>query len=386
MDRADDRMKMKCQRCGNEDPAYFYEGHKGYYCRKCVRFSRILLEEEMEPVDYEIAAGADDYHFSYHLTAQQRQASKACLESLVYADVLLHCVCGAGKTEIVVESISSYLSRGLKVAYAIARKEVVIELAKRFSGIFAKARVTAVYGGHHDEITGDLIVCTCHQLFRYPGTFDLLVIDEVDAFPLKGDETLMNIAMNSCKGRVIFSTATIDESLKEILKKRVYKNVELFVRPDHHPLPVPAVVYLKMPFALLYLNHLLSKMDRQCIIFVSTIRECVLLYKIFSRFYSCTFVYSNLPERNGHIADFRDKKYKYIFSTSVLERGVTIDDINVIIFDDRNIFDETNLIQMTGRINRGIGHQGGKAYIIADHFSDRIDDTIAYLRKANSHL
>ena len=377
---------MRCQRCGNEDPAYFYEGHKGCYCRKCVRFSRILLEEEMVPVDYEIAIGAEEYRFDYRLTAEQRQASKTCLESLAYADVLLHCVCGAGKTEIVVESIGSYLSKGLKVAYAIARKEVVIELAKRFSRIFSHAKVTAVYGGHHDALTGDLIVCTCHQLYRYPQTFDLLVIDEVDAFPLKGDETLMNISLHSCKGRVIFSTATIDESLREVLKKRVYKSVELFVRPDHNPVPVPSVVYLNRIFALIYLNHLLAKMKRQCIIFVSTVRECILFYRIFSRFYSCTYVYSDLPERNENIAAFRNKQYKYIWSTSVLERGITVHDIDVIIFDQRNLFDETDLIQMTGRINRGVGHQGGKAYLIAGQFDEKIDDTISYLRKANSCL
>ena len=107
---------MKCPRCGNEDPAYFYEGHKGIYCRKCVRFSRILLEEETERPDYEIAIGADEYRFEYRLTPQQREASKACLASLAYADVLLHCVCGAGKTEIVVESISHFLAKGRKVA------------------------------------------------------------------------------------------------------------------------------------------------------------------------------------------------------------------------------------------------------------------------------
>ncbi|MBR4462710.1 MAG: DEAD/DEAH box helicase family protein [Erysipelotrichaceae bacterium] len=377
---------MKCQRCGNEDPAYFYEGHKGIYCRKCVRFSRILLEEEMEEKDYEIAIGADEYRFDYHLTPRQREASRACLASLAYADVLLHCVCGAGKTEIAVESISHYLAKGCKVAYAIARKEVVIELSQRFAKIFPKAEVTAVYGGHHEKLTGDLIVCTCHQLYRYPKTFDLLIVDEVDAFPLKGDETLMNISLNACKGRVIFSTATIDDSLQSILKKRVYKTVELFVRPDQKPLPVPSVVYLKKIGALFYLNHLLSEMDRQCIIFVSGIRECILLYKIFSRFYSCTYVYSQLEERNEHIQDFRSNRYKYIFSTSVLERGVTIRNINVIILDTHNIFDESNLIQMTGRINRGLHNEGGKAYIIANRFDEEIDKTIDYLHMANSYL
>ena len=43
---------MKCLRCNNEDPTYFYKGSKGYYCRKCIRFSRVLLEEELKSFDY----------------------------------------------------------------------------------------------------------------------------------------------------------------------------------------------------------------------------------------------------------------------------------------------------------------------------------------------
>jgi len=115
---------MKCLRCGNEDPAYFYKGSKGYYCRKCIRFSRILFEEEPESFDYELSQDCDEYRFDYELTAEQKKASAECLAALNESDVLLYCVCGAGKTEIVIESISSYLRRGLKVAYAIARKTI----------------------------------------------------------------------------------------------------------------------------------------------------------------------------------------------------------------------------------------------------------------------
>ena len=126
---------MKCIRCGNSDPRYFYKGHRGYYCRKCIRFSRILLQEELQPLNYEVSLDASDYEFSFKLTDRQIIASNKCLNSLKYSDVLLHCVCGAGKTEIVVESIANYLNRGLKVAYAISRREVVIELEKRFKRI-----------------------------------------------------------------------------------------------------------------------------------------------------------------------------------------------------------------------------------------------------------
>ncbi len=377
---------MKCLRCGNEDPAYFYKGSKGYYCRKCIRFSRVLAEEELSGFDYEIAPDVQEYHFSYELTPQQKEASKRCLEALKKKDVLLHCVCGSGKTEISVESISDYLSRGLKVAYAISRREVVIELAQRFADFFPKARVTPVYGGHHERLYGDLIVCTCHQLYRYYHSFDLLVLDEVDAFPLKGDETLMNIAMNSCKGRIIFSTATVDEQLRKILEKRDVEVIELLMRPSNRPLSVPRQIYLNRYLASFCLYRLMKSTARQCIIFVSNRRDCRILYEIFSRFFSCTCVYSDLKERRENIEAFRKGRYQFIFSTSVLERGITIKNIDVIILDYDGIFDEGSLVQMTGRVGRGIDDDEGRSWLIAQRKDKAIRDTIAYLERANRCL
>ena len=377
---------MECRRCGNKDPAYFYKGHKGYYCRKCVRFSRILLEEEIFPMDYEIAEGAEEYGFDYRLTDLQLRASRQCVEDLKYGDVLLYCVCGAGKTEIAVESISDYLSRGLKVAYAISRREVVIELTKRFQKIFSKAKVTGVYGGHHEELTGDLIVCTCHQLYRYYRTFDLLILDEADAFPLKGNETLMNISVSACKGRVLYSTATVDETLQKVMERRPYRSVELYVRPSFKPLAVPKVFYLPRYPALFILFLLLRKMKGQCIIFTTSKNDCERFYRIFSVFFSCTYVYADLPERKRNIEAFRDKKFQYIFATTVLERGITIRNVSVIILNFARIFDQSNLVQMLGRVGRGTGSVFGEAYVISDHFDSSIQKTLSYLKKANSYL
>ena len=45
---------MECKRCGNKDKNYFYLGSRGYYCRKCIKFKRILLEEELYPLEYEL--------------------------------------------------------------------------------------------------------------------------------------------------------------------------------------------------------------------------------------------------------------------------------------------------------------------------------------------
>ena len=377
---------MECLRCGNKDPSYFYLGSKGYYCRKCVRFSRLLIDEDNQPLDYEISEYAKLYQFNYELTDDQKIASRKCKDALVGGDVLLYCVCGTGKTEISVESISHYLSKGLKVAYAIARKEVVIELTQRFKKIFSKANVIGAYGGHHNELTGDLVVCTTHQLYRYYKTFDLLVLDEVDAFPLKGNETLMNISLNSCKGHIIFSTATIDDNLKSILNKRKYTQVSLYTRPSKVPLIIPTTIYLNKYMHIVYLAYILHCMANQCIIFVSSKSMCKLLYKIYSHLFSCTYVYADLDERRKNILDFKNKKYKFIFATTVLERGITIKGVNVIILRFDNTFDESNMIQMLGRVGRDIHNPTGKAYILSNRVDTSIRNTINYLKKANSYL
>ena len=376
---------MKCKRCGNIDPNYFYSGSKGIYCRKCVVFNRLLLNEDLNNLDYDIAKDASDYELSFGLTKYQQIAANDTLSYLNEGvDVLLYCVCGAGKTEIVVPSISHYLQRGLKVCYAISRREVVIELTNRFKHIFKNSKVVSVYGGHHDEITGDLIVCTTHQLFRYYKTFDLLILDEVDAFPLSGNETLMNISINACAGQIIYSSATVNDFLKDYLNKRKYREVNLYIRPSLKPLIVPKLIYCFNIINILLVGFLMKNMENQCIIFVSSRRKCKDLYTFYKRFFSCTYVYSDLKERNKNIMDFKNKKYKFIFATTVLERGITIKDVNVIILVDRNgAFDCSNLVQMTGRVGRNYKNPYGKAYILSSLRDKEINKCIKEIKDAN---
>lgn len=378
---------MECKRCGNKDPTYFYKGHKGYYCRKCVKFSRVLIQEDINASEYDIDANAGDYSFSYKLTDKQIEASRNCLKGLLDGnDILLNSICGSGKTEIVVESISHYLKQGKKVAYAISRKEVVIELALRFKKIFNNTNVISVYGGHHDVVYGDLIVCTTHQLYRYYKTFDLLILDEVDAFPLKGNETLMNIAINSCVGQVVFSTATLTKELNQVLNKRKYQTIKLFVRPSNKPLKIPTVIHQFKIICIIWMLYILRSIKGQCIIFVSSIKECIMYYKIMSLFYSCTYVYSDLKDRNKNIKEFKDKKYKFIVSTLVLERGVTISGVSIIVLNFNHMFDFANYVQMLGRVGRDVKTNDGDAFIFSNHFDKDIKNTLNYINEANSYL
>ena len=377
---------MECLRCGNKDPTYFYLGSKGMYCRKCISFKRILIDETPISKDYEIAVGIDDYSFDYELTPLQKEASKKTLEHLINGkDVLLECVCGAGKTEISVLSIAYFLRQRRKVCFAISRKEVVIELSQRFKRIFKEAKVVALYENHHDEIVGDLIVCTTHQLYRYYKIFDLLIIDECDAFPLNNNETLMNISLNSCKGNIIYSTATVNSFLNKYTKNA--EVVKLYSRPSLKPLVVPKVIYSIKYLDLIILIYLLNRSSNQCIIFVSSVSKCQTYYKLLKKIFSITYAYAQLCTRNQNILDFKNKKYKFILSTTILERGITIKDIDVIIvYDYKNAFDEGSLIQMSGRVGRNIDNPNGNVYIITNNISKDINRCIDNIKEANKKL
>ncbi|MBR3343147.1 MAG: DEAD/DEAH box helicase family protein, partial [Solobacterium sp.] len=169
---------MQCPRCLNTDSRYFYKGSRGWYCRRCISFGRIMLEEEKEPVSLSpVSKGSEEYTLQYPLTGAQAEIAVKCASLIGYKDVLLHCVCGAGKTELVVLSIAKMLKEGKKVCFAIPRRQVVLELRERLAQYFPHAVVIAVCGGHTSVTDGDLIICTTHQLYRYWHAFDLLILD-----------------------------------------------------------------------------------------------------------------------------------------------------------------------------------------------------------------
>ena len=68
------------------------------------------------------------------------------------------------------------------------------------------------------------------------------------------------------------------------------------------------------------------------------------------------------------------------------ERGITIKNVSVIIMNFANTFDQSNLIQMLGRVGRGTDSVAGDAYVISDHLDHDIRETLKYLKKANSYL
>ena len=98
--------------------------------------------------------------------------------------------------------------------------------------------MSLVYGGHNKIIEAQLVVLTTHQLYRYPSYFDLLILDEADAFPYYHNE-LLNVFLNkACKGPIVYLSATIKKDFLDVCQNVVYVN-----RRFHNvDLPVPEYI------------------------------------------------------------------------------------------------------------------------------------------------
>lgn len=377
---------MKCPRCGNLQKSYFYKGSHGYYCRKCIGFGRLLLEEDETSLELQaIQEDCSEYTMQYPLTKFQEAVSKDCQMNIRTQDVLLECVCGAGKTEMVLASIADALNENRKVCFAIARRQVVLELSERLKTYFKKAKIIAVCGGHTDEIDGDLIVCTTHQLYRYQGQFSLLILDEPDAFPYRGDEVLHGIAQHACIGHVIYLTATPDNYLLSRVQEGTMRHIVLNKRPHGHDLPVPRLcIYPSIVLFWVLLRWINKHTCNPRIIFVPTIKTASILGKILSIFMKCYVCTSESEDRDRIIYEFKKESNGIMIATTVLERGVTIPKADICVWHaNHSVFDEAGLIQMAGRAGRSFTSPEGDVLFLCSEKTELVQLCKEKIEQAN---
>ena len=203
---------MRCPRCKSENNIVTIGSL--IYCRNCLAFGRVEIHH-YAPLNLEVKPqGEVSYHLDYTLSEDQTRISQQIIKAVKNKQhVMVQAVCGSGKTEIVYPVILEMLSLNKYVCFALPRKDLVLELYDRFVSQFSGVEITYVYGSHKDKLYAPLVICTTHQLYRYPRFFDLLIIDEADAFPFYGNEVLMQVSFSSCKGQCILMSATLQAPL-----------------------------------------------------------------------------------------------------------------------------------------------------------------------------
>ena len=375
-----------CSRCGNSDPKYIGYLNGKPYCRFCISMRGKNATKKLP------GRGAVVINLGYPLSKEQKNLSKQIVENYQNnTDTLVNAVCGAGKTELVYGVIAHCLSLGKVVAFAVPRRDVVIELSQRIHMVFPHNSVVSVYGGHTDKLVADIVVLTTHQLYRYEKYFDLIILDEIDAFPFKDNKLLNSMFFRAIKGNIVMMSATPSKDIIDYFSQGNRKILELNTRFHRHPLPVPETVVLFGIFKIPYLIKTMRKMiseGKKVFVFAPTISRCESLFKITKIFVkNGTFVHSKCKDRAQKISKFKKGKYDYLVTTAVLERGVTFKNLQVIIYDaDSEIYNSQTLIQIAGRVGRKIDAPKGQVLFLVNKRTPEIEEAISTIRNKNRYL
>lgn len=328
----------------------------------------------------------------YPLSKEQKELSNQIVANFKSGiDTLVYAVCGSGKTEISYGVIAYAMSLGLKVGFALPRRDVVIELFFRLKEAFPEQKVVAVYGGHVSTLEADCVILTTHQLYRYPHYFDLLVMDEIDAFPFKGSDLLLDMFRQALKGHCLMMSATPSKEVVKEYRSPGHMMLTLHTRFHKHPIPVPSIVTLPGRLQELWLISKLRKYKKEgkpVFVFVPSVSLSESLFRIVCFGVSGgNYVSSKREGREEIIQNFKDGKYPFLITTAVLERGVTIKNLQVIVFHaDNRIYDAAALIQIAGRAGRKMDAPKGEVTFVGSKISEAMDAAIREIEYCNTFL
>lgn len=375
-----------CPRCGNSEQKYIGYLNGKPYCRFCISMNGKDAKEKKP------GHGAVVIKLDYSLSKAQKKLSDQLVKNFSNKiDTLVNAVCGAGKTELIYGVLAHCLSLGKSVAFAVPRRDVVIELSQRIHMVFPNNSIVSVYGGHTEKLVADIVVLTTHQFYRYEKYFDLIILDEIDAFPFKDNKLLHQMFFRAVKGSIIMMSATPSKDVIDYFNHDDRQILELNTRFHKHPLPVPEVIrrigYFKIPFLISTLKSFIQE-GKKVFVFAPTISKCEFLYKIVKIFIKKgTFVHSKCKDRSKIIATFKKGQLDYLITTAVLERGVTFKDLQVIIYDaDNDLYNSQTLIQISGRVGRKIDAPEGKVIFLVNKTTSEINDAIETIKQKNRNL
>lgn len=410
-------LATRCVRCNNHQRSLLGRfpcatcGTTHLYCRNCIMMGRVSTCEKLYAwtgPSYQWEMINDACSWDGSLTFAQAKAARKVKEAVRNEkELLVWAVTGAGKTEILFKGIELALAQGKRVCIASPRADVVRELLPRIQAAFKGVTVQGLYGSSRDrEGTAQLIIATTHQLIRFYNAFDVLIIDEIDAFPYHYDETLQYATNRAVKERStkIYLTATPRKKLKQQLKLKQLPYCFVPIRYHGHPLPVPTfmsdytltkkLTNKALPKKLIPWLIRRKRPDRQLLIFVPTIEladelyeavvDCLLSHQLISDEHSVASVHAEDPLREEKVEQFRKKTLYALITTTILERGVTFPSIDVVVLQaNHQVFDEAALVQIAGRAGRNQKDPTGEVLFIHDGKTEAMEQSRLSIKEMN---
>ena len=356
--------KWFCVQCETTQNHYFCQYQSAFftdpvtYCRHCITMGRMDSVHKVTLTKTEHQCSEGNYELSFVLSPQQQYASTRIVNALHEKEsLLLHAVTGAGKTEMMFEAISVARKKGYNVAVVSPRVDVVVEVSQRICKTFKNENIDVLHQASQQKFNGHFIIATVHQLYRFKNHFDVIFIDEVDAFPLSMDPNLMQCISSAARNEktLIYMTATPPKRLLSAFSQE--NIITLPARFHRFPLVVPTFKYLRVKFRRqqrYLIKHLKKQVQAQrtTLLFFSNIEEMKCFYETYQPLFDALcFVYSEDPERLSKVQALRDGRYKVVLTTTILERGFTMPYLDVWVMDSHK-HTASALIQIAGRVGR----------------------------------
>lgn len=406
-----ERKGWRCQRCGESEleewPSIYGAAFTCPSCRSLGTSStlKVIYRDLRTPARENFALRSLNKTSDLVLTPAQEKAAGQVLEfvqSTLESEALLWAACGAGKTEVCFPAATWALGQGKSVLFAAPRQDVIHDVAPRLQQAFPDLSIPVLSGASAAKFSvSDLVLATTHQVLRFYQAFDLIFLDELDAFPYRDSRMLQWGVTQALRpgGKILFLSATPDPAtLKRIRKEG--KIIRLPARHHRRPLPVP--VFKKMPdwSRVKDSGSLLSKMqpgfgsmlaalrEHGPVIFfvpkISSVNVWTEILKSIFPGWSIAGSYSRDPERLDKLVALRRGDFDLFVATSILERGVTIAGAQVAVMAaDHPVFDERALVQMAGRAGRTRANPSGGVIFFAARETAAIRTAVRWINEQN---
>ncbi|MGT2800923.1 DEAD/DEAH box helicase [Streptococcus marmotae] len=369
------------------------------YCRECILLGRVRTDEDLYYFPQQPFPSQRSLKWEGELTTWQQEISDGLRQNFKERKAtLVHAVTGAGKTEMIYQLVADVIDGGGAVCLASPRIDVCIELYKRLQKDFA-CPISLLHGTSEPYFRTPLVIATTHQLLKFYRAFDLILIDEVDAFPYVDNPMLYRAVENAVKadGVIMFLTATSTDELEKKVQSGTLHRLRLPRRFHGNPLVVPQKTWLSQFEAQLKKKKitpkLLSKIAEQrktgypLLIFLPEIRMgqsfAQLLEKDFQD-QGIGFVSSQTDNRLEIVEQFRRREIGILVTTTILERGVTFPCVDVFVVQANHaLYTSSSLIQIAGRVGRSMERPTGDLLFFHDGSNRAIEKAIREIRLMN---
>ena len=396
----EEKGKLSCNRCGQAIDKEKQQLPIGaYYCRSCLILGRVRSDEELYYFPQEEFPKANVLKWQGKLTEFQAKVSQGLVEAVTkQKNSLVHAVTGAGKTEMIYQVVAQVINQGGAVCLASPRIDVCLELYRRLKVDFT-CDISLLHGESEAYSRSPLVIATTHQLLKFYQAFDLLIVDEVDAFPYVDNPMLYHAVHQAVKveGTKIFLTATSTDELDKKVAKGELTRLSLPRRFHGNPLIVPQKIWLADFQKYLGQKKLVTKLRQfiqkqrktgfPLLIFASEIRRGQELAEILQSNFpneKVGFVASTTENRLEIVEKFRQKEITILVTTTILERGVTFPCVDVFVVEaNHRLFSRSALVQIAGRVGRSMERPTGELIFFHDGATMAIEKAIKEIQEMN---